>query len=145
MRCVIQVVREASVTVEGKTAGAIEKGLLVYFGVGKSDTEETVRWICDKILKERFFHDQEGKTNLCLSDVGGQILVVSQFTLYASLKKGNRPGYDDCGDPAAAEKLYEKALDYLASKGVAVAHGTFGAHMLVSYTNIGPATFLLEK
>jgi len=145
MRCVIQRVNQASVTVEGKLIGSIDKGILVYFGVQKGDVEEQMRWLCDKMVKLRMFRDENDKMNLSLSDVHGQILLVSQFTLCANLHKGNRPGYDDAEEPEKANQMYSKALSYLQSLGYTVAHGQFGAHMMVSYTNDGPVTFILEK
>ena len=144
MRCVMQDVKDAEVTVDGKTVGAIDRGMLVYFGVQKGDSEDDMRWICDKLCKERIFHDAQGKTNLSIIDVKGKILLVSQFTLCADLTKGNRPSYDYSEDAGKAKAMYEKAIEYLKGKGVVVEHGQFQAHMLVSYTNIGPQTFVLE-
>ncbi|MFA6775882.1 MAG: D-aminoacyl-tRNA deacylase [Sphaerochaetaceae bacterium] len=145
MKCVIQRVENASVSVEGKIVGSIEKGILVYFGVQKGDTENQMRWLCDKMARLRLFRDDEGKMNLSLGDVNGQILLISQFTLCANLHKGNRPSYDDAEDPDKANQMYSKALSYLAGLGYTVAHGQFGAHMMVTYTNDGPVTFVLER
>lgn len=145
MRCVIQDVADAKVTVDGSVVGQIDRGMLVYFGVQKGDTEKELVWMTDKIAKERIFHDANGKTNLSIIDVKGKILLVSQFTLCADLTKGNRPSYDYSEDPSKAEAMYEKAIALLQAKGIVVQHGVFGAHMLVSYTNIGPQTFVLEK
>lgn len=145
MRCVMQDVADAKVTVDGAVVGRIERGMLVYFGVQKGDTEQELVWITDKIAKERIFHDANGKTNLSILDVHGEILLVSQFTLCADLRKGNRPSYDYSEEPGKAESMYRKAIDLLKAKGIPVQHGSFGAHMLVSYTNIGPQTFVLEK
>ncbi len=145
MRCVIQDVADAKVTVDGTVVGGIGRGMLVYFGVQKGDTEEELVWVTDKIAKERFFHDANGKTNLSILDVHGEILLVSQFTLCADLRKGNRPSYDYSEEPGKAEEMYLKAIELLRAKGIPVEHGSFGAHMLVSYTNIGPQTFVLEK
>lgn len=145
MRCVLQRVIDADVKVDGKIVGAINHGILVYFGVKKGDTDEEMRWICDKIVKLRMFEDDQGKMNLSLGDVNGSLLVVSQFTLLANLRKGNRPGYDESEEPEKANALYEKALAYLKEKDVHVEHGVFGAHMMVSYVNDGPVTFVLEK
>lgn len=145
MRCVIQDVADAKVTVDGTVVGGIGRGMLVYFGVQKGDTEEELVWVTDKIAKERIFHDANGKTNLSILDVHGEILLVSQFTLCADLRKGNRPSYDYSEEPGKAEEMYLKAIELLRAKGIPVEHGSFGAHMLVSYTNIGPQTFVLEK
>lgn len=145
MRCVIQRVQDATVTVDGALIGSISQGILVYFGVQKGDTEEQMRWICDKMVKLRMFRDANDKMNLSLDDVHGQILLVSQFTLCANLHKGNRPGYDDAEDPEKANQMYSKALSYLTGLGYTVAHGRFGAHMMVTYTNDGPVTFVLER
>jgi D-tyrosyl-tRNA(Tyr) deacylase len=144
MRCVLQRVLDASVTVDDVTVGKIKQGILVYFGVQKGDDEERMRWICDKIVKLRMFKDNEDKMNLSLKDAGGDILLVSQFTLCANLHKGNRPSWDDSEDPALAEQMYLKAIAYLQGQGVHVEHGRFGAHMLVSYVNDGPVTFVLD-
>ena len=145
MRCVIQDVADANVCVDGAVVGQIDHGMLVYFGVQKGDTEKELVWITDKIAKERIFHDENGKTNLSILDVKGKILLVSQFTLCADLMKGNRPSYDYSEEPAKAEAMYLKAIELLKAKGIEVEHGSFGAHMRVSYTNIGPQTFVLEK
>ena len=145
MKCVIQRVLDATVSVEGESVGHIDHGILVYFGVQRGDTEEAMRFLCDKMVKLRIFRDENDKTNLSLAEVNGQILLVSQFTLCANLYKGNRPSYDDAEEPSLANEMYEKALAYLRNKGFEVSHGQFGAHMMVSYTNDGPATFILEK
>jgi D-tyrosyl-tRNA(Tyr) deacylase len=144
MKSVIQRVSNASVTVESSLVGSIEYGLLVYLGIEKGDTLEQLTWLCTKIGKLRMFADENGKMNLSLSDVEGQILVVSQFTLCANLHKGNRPSYDNAADPKDAEILYEKSLGIFSGLGFQVSHGTFGAHMQVAYTNDGPVTMLLD-
>ena len=144
MRAVIQRVYDASVTVDGTVVGSIGHGLLVYLGVGKGDSEEELKWLCEKIPKIRCFRDENGKMNLDLKQVGGSILLVSQFTLLANLRKGNRPSYDEAAEPAVAEALYQKAFALLEAQGISVAGGTFGAHMHVTYTNDGPVTFTLD-
>lgn len=144
MKSVIQRVLDASVTVQNELIGKIDKGLLVYLGIQKGDTEEQLAWLCTKIAKLRMFTDEQGKMNLSLKEVGGELLIVSQFTLCANLRKGNRPSYDDAADPEDAQILYEKALFLFEQMGFNVEHGLFGAHMKVSYTNDGPVTMMLE-
>lgn len=111
MKLVIQRCQEASVSVDGKTVGAIEKGLMVLIGVGKDDTTEVVDKYLKKLLQLRIFEDENGKTNRSLMDIGGQLLLVSQFTLYANCRHGNRPGFTDAGDPQKAEELYEYMIE----------------------------------
>ncbi|MFA5448330.1 MAG: D-aminoacyl-tRNA deacylase [Sphaerochaeta sp.] len=144
MKTVIQRVRDASVQVDGKTVGAIEQGLLVYFGVAKGDTEEQADWLAEKIAKLRIFQDSEGKMNKALGEVGGAVLVVSQFTLLANLRKGNRPSWDDSAEPALAQGLYERFVKRMGQLVQKVECGVFGASMQVTYTNDGPVTFILE-
>ncbi len=144
MRTVIQRVVNASVSVDGQSVGNIGHGLLVYLGIAEGDTVQQLDWLCKKIVKLRVFSDENGKMNLSLSDVGGSLLVVSQFTLLANLNKGNRPSYDKAADPKDANFLYEKALELFKSMGFPVQSGIFGAHMQVTYTNDGPVTFELD-
>ena len=146
MRLVIQCVTEASVTIEGRTVGQIDKGYMVLFGACESDTKE----IADKMLKKmvglRIFADENGKTNLDLRSVGGAILLVSQFTLYADCKKGNRPSFFKAGDPDHARELYEYAIDVLRdSYRLHVETGEFGADMQVALVNDGPFTIVLDS
>jgi D-tyrosyl-tRNA(Tyr) deacylase len=146
MRAVVQRVSSASVTVDGKVVGSIDAGLLVLLGIGRGDGEEAGRWICDKLLKLRVFEDEQGRMNRSVSDIGGGILMVSQFTLYGNTEKGNRPGFDAAAPPEIAEALYEKTVEYLRSiSTVAVATGVFRASMQVSLINDGPVTLLLER
>ena len=145
MRAVVQRVRDASVTVDGTVTGGIGLGLLVYLGVCDSDTEETCEKMASKIARMRIFQDENGKMNLSVSDVGGKVLVVSQFTLYASMKRGNRPSFDEAGNPELAERLYEVFMNDLRELGLEVAHGQFGAHMHVCYENDGPVTILMDS
>lgn len=145
MKCVIQRVKEASVTVEGKLISEIDFGILLYLGVEKGDDESKVEYCCNKISKLRMFEDDMGKQNLSVKDVGGKILVVSQFTLCASLKKGNRPSYDNSEKPDIANLLYEKAIQRFKNMGLVTKTGVFGAHMDVKYINDGPMTLILEK
>lgn len=145
MKSVIQRVTDASVSVGGQCVGRIDKGLLVYLGIQKGDSEEQLLWLCSKIAKLRIFTDTEGKMNLSLKDVNGSLLVISQFTLCANLHKGNRPSYNEAADPEDAVLLYEKALEIFRELGFHVEKGVFGAHMSVSYTNDGPVTMLLDS
>jgi len=144
MKSVIQRVTDASVSVDGVCVGEIEHGLLVYLGVEKGDSVEQLSWLCSKITKLRVFADEKGKMNLSLKDVGGSLLVISQFTLCADLHKGNRPSYNEAADPKDAEPLYEKALEIFDTLGFPVEKGIFGAHMSVTYTNDGPVTMALD-
>ncbi len=145
MRAVVQRVRDASVTVDGAVTGGIGLGLLVYLGVCDSDSEETCAKMASKIARMRICQDENGKMNLSVSDVGGKVLVVSQFTLYASMKRGNRPSFDDAGNPELAERLYEVFMKDLRELGLEVEHGQFGAHMHVCYENDGPVTILMDS
>ncbi len=145
MRAVVQRVRDASVTVDGKVTGKIEKGLLVYLGVVDSDDEQLCAKMAAKIAKLRIFRDADDKMNLSVSDIGGQILVVSQFTLYANLRKGNRPSFDGAGKPEHANRLYELFMKELSNMGFDVQHGIFGAHMHVCYENDGPVTLIADS
>jgi D-tyrosyl-tRNA(Tyr) deacylase len=144
MRAVIQRVSEASVTVEGKVTGAVGKGLLVLLGVGHADTEETARAMAAKIARLRIFSDAEGKMNLSVQDVGGGVLAVSQFTLLADTRKGNRPSFTDAAPPEKAYALYETFCDAVAALGLPVGKGIFGAHMDVRLTNDGPVTIFMD-
>ena len=145
MRVLLQRVRTASVSVAGETVGSIGRGILLFIGVTHGDARADADWLAKKAAGLRIFEDEDGKMNRSLLDVGGEALVVSQFTLYADCRKGRRPGFDAAGDPAAANELYEYFADCLKSEGVArVETGRFGADMLVSLENDGPATFLLS-
>ena len=145
MRLVIQRVENASVTVEGKISGEIGKGLLVLLGVGKNDNKEITNRYLDKLLKLRIFEDEKGKTNLSLQDVEGEILVVSQFTLYADCRKGNRPDFINAADALKARELYEYFIDQIRDRVGKVQSGVFGAHMKVSLLNDGPFTIILDE
>ena len=145
MRFVIQRVTEAAVRVDGELLGQIEKGYLVLIGVAESDTEE----IADKMVKKmtglRIFEDEQGKTNLALKDVGGSLLLVSQFTLYANCKKGNRPSFIEAGSPEIANALYEYIIKKCRESVERVETGRFGADMKVSLLNDGPFTIVLDS
>jgi len=145
MKCVIQRVKDATLTVEDKLVSHIDDGLLIYWGVAKGDTEDQVDYLCKKIVKERLFTDANGKQNLSSYDTKPQLMVVSQFTLYANLFKGNRPSYDGAARGEEAEPLYLKAIQTFKDLGFDVVGGVFGAHMEIKYTNIGPLTMILEK
>lgn len=144
MRIVLQRVSSASVTVDGKVTGSIGTGYLVLLGVGQGDTEDDCRRLADKLINLRIFSDENGKINLSLADVGGEILIVSQFTLYADCRKGNRPNFIQAGKPDEAERLYNYFADYCRSKGKNVETGIFGADMKVELVNDGPFTIVLE-
>lgn len=145
MRLVIQRVKRASVTVDGAELARIDKGLLVFLGVGEGDTEEYAKRFADKLLKLRIFEDAEGKTNLSVRDVEGEILVVSQFTLYADCKKGNRPSFVKAAAPELAEELYEYFKLQLKEQYGSVESGEFGADMKVELLNDGPFTVLFDS
>ena len=144
MRIVLQRVTSASVKVDGEVVGSIGTGFLLLFGVGHEDTEEDCRRLADKVMNLRIFSDENDKINLSLADVDGSLLVVSQFTLYADCRKGNRPNFIQAGKPDEAERLYNYFTDYCRSKGKHVETGIFGADMKVSLVNDGPFTVVLE-
>lgn len=145
MRALLQRVSQASVMVEGEIVGEIDGGLLILLGVGQGDGEAQVKALVEKIVNLRIFEDAEGKMNRSLLDVEGQILVVSQFTLYADARKGRRPSYTNAAPPAIAEPLVESFKAGVASYGVKVAGGVFGAHMQVQLCNDGPVTIWLDS
>ena len=144
MKVVLQRVNSASVTVDGKICGEIGKGYLVLLGVGQGDTDADCRYLADKIINLRIFSDENDKINLSLDDVDGDILVVSQFTLYADCRNGNRPNFIQAAKPDEAERLYNYFVDYCRGKGKRVETGVFGADMKVRLENDGPFTVILE-
>lgn len=144
MKAVLQRVARASVTAGGETVGEIGKGFLILLGVADTDTRAAADKMADKICKLRIFEDNGGKTNLSLADVGGEILVVSQFTLYADCRKGNRPSFTGAGSPVLAEELYEYFMERCRQYVPRVERGSFGAHMKVELLNDGPFTLMLE-
>ncbi len=144
MRVVIQRVNRASVEVEGTIVGQIGKGILAYVGIEKGDTEKEIAFMAEKILNLRIFPDEEYKMNLCVKDVGGAILSISQFTLASYIKKGRRPDFTNAEDPAKAEELYNKFNDIL-SREIKVEKGVVGAMMVIESVNNGPVTFIIEK
>jgi D-tyrosyl-tRNA(Tyr) deacylase len=135
----------AEVKVGDQQIGRIEKGLLVYLGVGKEDTLKDAEFIAEKLVNLRIFPDDAGKMNLSLLDVGGAVLLVSNFTLHGDCRKGRRPGFDAAAAPQLAEQLYEKVADLIARQGVSVEKGVFGEYMHVTSTNDGPINFLLDS
>lgn len=145
MRFLIQRVSHAAVTVDGNIAGAIQKGFLVFVGVCESDTKEIADKLIKKLIGLRIFEDENGKTNLDLKAVGGELLIVSQFTLYADCKKGNRPSFTQAGKPEMANELYEYILGQCAKEISVVEHGIFGADMKVDLLNDGPFTVILDS
>lgn len=145
MKVVLQRVSRASVAVDGEVIGAIGRGFLLLLGVSDTDTEQVADRMVDKICKLRIFEDENGKTNLSLADVGGELLVVSQFTLYADCKKGNRPSFIKAGSPKLAEDLYEYVIARCKERVQKVEHGSFGAHMMIDLVNDGPFTLALDS
>ena len=145
MRAVVQRVKSGSVTVDEKITGQIGKGFVVLLGVGKADTEKDADYIADKVTNLRVFEDENGKMNLSLADVGGEVLSVSQFTLYGDCRKGRRPGFTEAGDPETANQLYQYFNGKLRENGVHVEEGIFQADMLVDIQNDGPVTLLLDS
>ena len=145
MRLVVQRVSEASVTVGGELISEIGPGFVVLVGINNEDTRETADRYLDKLSKLRIFRDENGKTNLSLKDVGGEILMISQFTLYADCRKGNRPSFVKAGDPAMAEELYNYMLEKARTLVPSVKPGIFGAEMKVALINDGPFTVVLDE
>ena len=145
MRCVVQRVKEASVTVAGETVGKIGPGYMVLIGVSVEDTEKDVRYMADKVPNLRIFEDAEDKMNLSLKDVGGEILAVSQFTLYGDARGGRRPSFIAAARPEAANELYEQLVASWREQGIHVETGRFRTHMEVGLVNDGPVTILLDS
>ena len=145
MKVVLQRVSRAAVSVDGEVIGAIGKGFLLLLGVSDTDTEQTADRMVDKICKLRIFEDEQGKTNLSLADVKGEVLVVSQFTLYADCRKGNRPSFIKAGPPDMADRLYQYVLEKCRGYAGKVESGSFGAHMEVKLVNDGPFTVVLDS
>jgi D-tyrosyl-tRNA(Tyr) deacylase len=145
MRAVIQRVSQAEVTVQKRIVGAIKDGLLVLLGVGQDDNEDDISWLVKKLVNMRIFTDDEGKMNKSVLDIGGGALVISQFTLYASTKKGNRPSYISAAKPEKANQLYQNFLSAIRSELAHVEEGIFAADMKVSLTNDGPVTIIIDS
>ena len=145
MRCVIQRVTQSAVSVSDKIVGKIGKGLLVLLGVEKNDTERSAEYLANKIVNLRIFEDENGKMNTSLMETGGQMLVVSQFTLYGDCQKGRRPSFVQAAEPEKAKQLYEHFADLVSKKGIRVERGRFQETMAVSLTNDGPVTLIIES
>jgi D-tyrosyl-tRNA(Tyr) deacylase len=145
MKAVIQRVTSASVVVEGRTVGEIDHGILVLLGVEKGDDESKADWLAEKICGLRIFEDEQGKMNLSVEEIGGSLLVVSQFTLAGNCAKGRRPSFDTAAPPDEGKRLYEYFVEAVKRLGLPVATGIFQADMKVSLVNDGPVTFILEK
>lgn len=145
MRAVVQRVDKAKVTVDGKIVGEISRGLMVLVGVVEGDTDKDVQYIADKVTGLRIFEDEAEKMNLSVKDIGGEILSVSQFTLYGDCRKGKRPSFDKAAKPETAIVLYEKFNELCRQQNIKVETGVFGAHMLVELANNGPVTILLDS
>lgn len=145
VRVVLQRVSRAEVRIEGQVAGRIARGYLLLVGFGRDDDETTLAWMADKIVSLRLFPDDDGRMNRGIDEIGGGILVVSQFTLYGDLRKGRRPSFNDAARPEVAEPLIEAYAQALEAQGVTVARGRFGAHMDVELVNDGPVTLVLDS
>ncbi|MDO5146598.1 MAG: D-aminoacyl-tRNA deacylase [Eubacteriales bacterium] len=145
MKAVIQRVTKASVSIEEKVVGSIGQGYLVLLGVAQEDTEEDLKKLAKKMLDLRIFQDDQGKTNLSIEDVGGELLIVSQFTLLADCKKGRRPSFVKAGNPQKAEQMYEEFLAECQKRIPVVEHGKFGADMQITLVNDGPFTIVLDS
>jgi D-tyrosyl-tRNA(Tyr) deacylase len=145
MRAVVQRVKEARVSVDGAVVGAIAHGLLVFLGVGSSDTSADAQYLAKKIAGLRIFPDEQGKMNLDVHDAGGEVLAVSQFTLYGDCRRGRRPSFSEAAPPEAAQALYEEFVAQLRTAGFSVSTGVFQAHMEVSLINDGPVTLIVTS
>ncbi len=145
MKLVVQRVKKASVTIEGDIFSAVDKGYLVLFGAEKGDTKQNADWLANKVSCLRCFPDENGKMNLSIKDIQGQMLIVSQFTLCADVKKGTRPGFDNAMKPDEADEMYEYFIKKVQEQNIHVKKGVFGAHMEVELINDGPVTFIISS
>lgn len=145
MRAVVQRVSRAEVRVDDKIVGRVDKGLLIYLGVGKEDSVVDIEYMAEKVTGLRIFEDENGKMNLSVKDIGGEILAISQFTLYGDVRKGKRPSFTDSAAPDKGEELYNQFINNIQNMGVGVDKGIFGAHMMIDYVNDGPVTILLDS
>jgi D-tyrosyl-tRNA(Tyr) deacylase len=145
MRSAVQRVKKASVKVQGNIMGSISSGLLVFLGVGKDDTQADLNWMVKKLVDLRIFEDTHGKMNYSIKDISGEILLVSQFTLYGDCRKGNRPSFSEAALPDTAEDMYNQVIEAIIQRGIKLETGIFGAEMEVELVNDGPVTFLLDS
>lgn len=145
MRAVIQKVSDANVKVDGSTVGKIGKGLLIFLGIGEDDDSDDLEYMVRKILGLRIFYDDSGKMNLSLEDIHGELLIVSQFTLYGDVRKGRRPSFSTSAKPEIAENMYEEFIKRCKERGIKTEKGIFGADMAVGITNQGPVTILVDS
>ncbi len=145
MRAVVQRVSRASVKIDTLTTGSIQKGVVVLLGIHATDSLDELRWLADKIINLRIFEDNNGKMNRSLADIDGEMLIVSQFTLYGDCRKGRRPGYSSAAPPEHAKPLYEQYIEEIKNRQIRVATGTFAANMEVEIINDGPVTLLLDS
>ena len=145
MRAVVQRVTSADVKIDGRINGKIDAGFMVLLGVGDGDTDADLKYIADKVINLRIFSDENGKMNLSLADIGGEMLVISQFTLYGDCSHGRRPYFGDAMNPTDAERMYIEFVEYVRANGIHVETGEFGADMKVTLTNDGPVTIILDS
>ncbi len=145
MRAVIQRVKNAQVSVENNIEGKIDYGLLVYLAIGDEDTDKDLEYLLEKIVNLRIFQDEDDKMNLSVKDIEGQILIISQFTLYGDVRKGRRPNFMKSAEPTMAKKMYEEFIERIKKENIVVESGVFAADMDVTYTNDGPVTILLDS
>ncbi|MBR4173426.1 MAG: D-tyrosyl-tRNA(Tyr) deacylase [Clostridia bacterium] len=145
MKCVVQRVNKASVSAHGKVYGSISKGLLVFLGISDDDTEQDIKWLADKIIGLRIFEDENEKMNFSVKDVEGELLIISQFTLFGNCKKGKRPDFTAAGKPDFAKIMYSKFIDYCKGYIKKVDEGVFGADMKVELENDGPVTLIIDS
>ena len=145
MKSVVQRVNRASVSVDGKICGSIEKGILVFLGICDEDTDKDITWLADKIIGLRIFEDENEKMNLSLQDIGGELLIISQFTLFGNCKKGKRPDFTSAGKPEFAKLMYQRFVDYCKNFVKKTECGIFGADMKVNLENDGPVTIIIDS
>lgn len=146
MKAVVQRVSSAEVSVDGKVVGRIGRGICVLLGIAEGDTDTTMRWMAERLVKLRIFPDDDGKMNLSVLDVGGEVMIVSQFTLYGDVNKGFRPSFITAARPDFAQAMYDRMIEYISSSwSLSVQSGEFGADMQVSLVNDGPVTIIIEK
>lgn len=145
MRIVLQRVKSASVSINGEISGTISGGMVVFLGISKTDTTKDLHWMVEKVINLRIFDDQNGKMNMSLADISGEMLIISQFTLYGDCRKGRRPGFSAAAPPELAQPLYEEFVKEVKNRQIKVASGTFQAEMEIQLVNQGPVTLLLDS